>query len=373
METTTTYAQGADAAYRTAFAAADSEDVSFWQLCHGFDTMLDFYALTGANADVDAQTIYELLGKKIGGLSNINTLWFDDLGWATIAAKRASESQQLVTTRKKFEDFAGDCWQIFAENAPKVWERRDTNRHFEAYGPLVAGGVWNEYWLGTSYPGPHDGDPTKGTLQGIQNTVTNAIFLVAAQHMAKSTGESQEAAHTEFGFLKTWMSAPGSQWWSEDSTTGSALVRERVDLLAKRLPAPGFCRSWAWTGDQALMIGALAGRVAAEPGAGPELKAWVGRLLKGTLIKQVDGSVLLPATPGPNPWGDPGDYDTGTAVFWRYVCQLQDSPFADLLDASRVGVVLEASAKAALDAPGTTFVAAINDLATLVAACRLLN
>jgi len=112
------------------------------------------------------------------------TTWFDDYGWWTIATGRAAEKTFFTESKQKqLGDIASDCWSKFTKHAPHVWERRAKDR-FSDCAPAVPRGVWNGYWEGTNqeqWRGPVEGDPNSGTLLGIQNTVTNAVYPLSAQ------------------------------------------------------------------------------------------------------------------------------------------------------------------------------------------------
>jgi hypothetical protein len=89
------------------------------------------------------------------------------------------------------------------------------------------------------YPGPKNADPTLGTLEGIQNTVTNTVYLMAAQRLGDTDPNAKAAAEREFAFLFTWFSkTPLSLFHSFSGT--EALMCERVSQFHDGSGAPVF-------------------------------------------------------------------------------------------------------------------------------------
>lgn len=178
--------------------------VSFWKLGNAFDTIIDYLDTVDSSsanavaAMVDVQCTDAL--KHIDG--GYDGAWFDDFGWWSVACQRAVHKAYFANHAPLFGDILGNCWSRFTSNAPYVWERR-TSGTYDAYAPAVPGGVWNAYWIGTSsrYPGPKNGDPASGTLVGIQNTVTNALYLMAAHRLGHSDPDARADAEREYAFL----------------------------------------------------------------------------------------------------------------------------------------------------------------------------
>ena len=300
---------------------------SFWKLGNSFDTMIDFLDnIDNSSADDVAKTVVEkyrqlLFAPPPGGLGGYDNAWFDDFGWWTIATHRAVEKPFFNQESKtQFRGFMSECWKRFTENAPYVWERRKPGT-FDDCRPAVDGGVWNEYWLGTSpnYPGPKGADPTKESLEGIQNTVTNALYLIAAQRLGITDPQAKAAAQREFGFLNTWLFEVERDplWWPQ-ARPNAALVRERVSHFFNGKDAPGFQTDWAWTGDQGLILGALTDRMNLDR---QNLLRSAEQLLVGAQYCLVEDAGMLRnwSASGRIPDGDSSDYGTGAGVFWRYM------------------------------------------------------
>jgi hypothetical protein len=353
----------------------NSAGFSFWELGNSLDTMIDYLAnVDRSNADDVAGKVTTLcrnflrdMGPKWPGT------WFDDYGWWVISTNRAAQQPFFSAgVRNQFAALSTECWNRFTDNAPYTWDRRQPGT-FDQYGPAVPGGVWNEYWQGTStdYPGDKDGDPSAGTLHGIQNTVTNALYLISAQRRSDTA-----TAEREYQFLRTWLfldlQAP-ALWWPQNNN--GTLVRARVSVFAGGKPALGFQEDWAWTGDLGLILGVFVDRLAMSLDPASAL-THAKDLLTGARLSLVDGSgVLQPwtASGGP-PDGDAGDYLTGTGVFWRYLLQawkLNNRDLHAFLGSDDYKKFVQTNADAALE-DETDLDALSNQIAALVAGIVML-
>lgn len=358
------------------------EGASFWKLGTAFDTMIDYLDVvdksTAKSVEQMINTQFNAAAKCLGGLNNA---WFDDFGWWTVAAQRAM--QRTYFNQATFKPIHDECWRRFMENAPYVWQRR-TTKTFDSYGPAINGGVWNAYWNGTSstYPGPKNGDPSNGDLIGIQNTVTNALFLMAAQR----DPNSRPAAESEFQFLITWLAGKlpfelPSLWWSLGTNTG--LVRERVSGFATGwspvVPPPfGFQPDWAWTGDQGLMLGNVSDAIPLQPAHRGLLLTIAKSIIDGSyqqLFK--NGEVQNWTASGWVPSNDTGDYQTGTGVFWRNVLHVwkTNQDLRTFLAQPNYQKMLRDSADKIVNNPSDdpTFETVTNQTAVLVAAAAMLS
>jgi hypothetical protein len=360
-------------------------NLSYWQLANSFDTMIDCldHVDEGAAGDVSAMVSeqYDPALKKMDRERHevaraYDAAWFDDFGWWTIATLRA-ESRPYFNEgfKRTLGSWRDECWSRFTENAPYVWRWRPQHPGpYEGYRPAFDGGVWNTYWAGTSpdHKGPRSDGPGTGDLAGIQNTVTNALYLMAAQRVGAA-----DDAEREFGFLHAWFNAARDPlWWPVG--TDAALVRERPSHFADGSKAPGFEPDWAWTGDLGLVLGALVDRMQRQPGERKELLRRTRELLMGARTALVSDGVLQPWKGDDVPGDANGEYRTGTGVFWRNVLHAwmtEPELHADLT-APGFQQVLRASANAALAAEsddtrnGTELT---NDLAVLVAATVILQ
>lgn len=296
--------------------------LGFWKLGNALDTMIDYFAnVDKSNANDVAKTV---IGQCNGIIDNWpadwHWTWFDDLGWWVVSTNRAKRQEFFsADIRDQFAALSTKCWTALTGNAPYTWERREHDT-FKQCGPLISGGVWNSYWKGTStdYLGFKTANPSeKPTLEGIQNTVTNALYQLSAQRYGDTA-----AAEREYQFLSGWFfqkSYP-ALWWPQNGK--GALVRERVSVFADGKPTKGFEEKWAWTGDLGLILGVFVDRIA--NGLDPaNALSYAKALVTGARLSLVDGSgVLKPSTnPSSAPDHDIADYATGTGVFWRYLLQ----------------------------------------------------
>jgi hypothetical protein len=366
----------------------------FWKAANAFDTMIDFLEFCSIDPKGDA-------AKAADWVINLSyydpdQTWFDDFGWWTIGTGRAAQKTSVFDEddRQRLAGKMSDCWSRFKDNAPFVWARKPTGE-FNNCTPAVPGGVWNGYWEGTDakWQGPKDGDPNSGTLLGIQNTVTNAVHLLSAQ-----VAKDDAADKREFAFLDTWLNMESGHGpynykfpllWELSKT--QALVRERATHYQGR-PAPGFQLDWAWTGDQGLMIGALvaqAMRTDTPPGKRTQLLEQAVQILEGVQLKLVEKGILNywtltgqpPSSSSTDPKANYDDYSTGNGVFWRYVLRVWNANYLrPTLGTAAFKKILQTNAEQAMkDArswpngykPSQDWVTLTNDLAVLVAACKM--
>ena len=382
-----------------AYISQHMSDFGGWKLGNSLDTMIDYLALALAHRDVHASAA-ESFGRDVSGLcktwiysGNPTWTWFDDLGWFVISTGRASRQSFFGKNdlQNPFSGFSAECWKRFTGSAPYTWCRRNRDPdRFKDYGPAVDGGVWNTYWEDTpdpdKYPGDREGDPSAGALAGIQNTVTNALYLICAQRHGDA-----DAAEAEWSFLNAWCSSQQQPnlWWPRNNN--GALVRERVSRVANGKTNPGFQEDWAWTGDQGLILGGLLGRIAKGGQDAANARTQAKALLTGARLSLVDArGVLQPfTTTGTPPHAagkppDKADYSTGTGVFWRYLLQawnLKDPDLHGFLASAEFKSFVETNAKAAMADPtksqisiaGATLADTLsNQIAALVAASVML-
>jgi hypothetical protein len=356
--------------------------VAFWKLGNTFDTMIDYLdVIDPSSAPSIAQMVVVQLNASLNCIKGgFDGAWFDDFGWWSVAAQRALQKSFFKNNPQPFQHILDECWMRFTNNAPFVWQRHKVG-FYDNYGPAVEGGVWNAYWLHTSdtFPGPKNGNPADGGLIGIQNTVTNALYFMAAHRLGHTDPIAKKAAEREFNFLLTWFDATQSPLW-RTITTDAGLVRERVGHLAQSLPAPGFQLDWAWAGDQGLILGGLSDAMLhLDPvSRGPLLKR-AEDLLRGVslrLAKNNNNVVRSYTEEGHIPSGDFANYQTGSGVFWRnalYVWKTNPD-LQRFLTQPEYQAIIRASADAALFTPiaGASFEELTNQVATLVAATAML-
>jgi len=358
----------------------------WWRLGNSFDTMLDYFDhIDNSEAIAKTKAVVKQCETSLDSMGPTwPHTWFDDYGWWTISTLRAEVKSYLDAEAKAgCRNLRNVCWSRFTENAPYVWDRRQPGT-FGDCQPAVSGGVWNQYWSGTSsdYPGPKEGD---GKENGIQNMPTNGLYLIAAERLALMAAQSgqpnpawQAAARGEFEFIYAWINDRTTPLWWKQGAAGAALVRDWVGHYADGTRTPGF-QDWAWTGDQGLILGGLTAhmRMDLSPPRYQEMLDFAKELLTGARCCLVDdGGLLKYATDYEHvPSNDTADYQTGQGVFWRYVLDAWQSN-ADLrtyLSTDEYGSFLRTNADAALaDADETNVDILSNQLAILVAASVML-
>jgi hypothetical protein len=299
--------------------AYSTGDAPYWQLGHFFDTALDYFTVvSAASAAQFGKDACANFDAKTSG-DQWPSYWYDDHGWWGIAALRASgHPDWFGSLVPKFQAIATRCWTTMDTMAPTVWDRRPRpggTDPFAALQPLFPGGVWNFEWTTDGSCDPTSSD----ALCGIQNTVTNALYLIQAARRFEAYGDPtcRAAAGREYGFLDQWfhVAAPIDPLLNR-SASGSAIVRERVSSYRRGGRAAGYVPDRAWSGDQGLIVGAL---LDSAPIVGDDstLVALAQAILAGTLEQFGGGGVLAPWIPPSSGWTD--DYLTGPAAFFRYV------------------------------------------------------
>lgn len=361
----------------------ERDHVDFWKLGNSFDTMLDFLdTIDHGGADALAAVVLKQYNAGLAKFNGYDHLWFDDFGWWTVATQRAAGMSFFdAASKDALAHITHECWSRFTENAPNVWERRAPNSYSD-YHPAFDGGVWNEYWIGTPsrFPGPKGADPESGTLEGIQNTVTNAIYLMGAQRIGRTDPLARQAAQKALAFLINWCDEKEhGLWWQFGAD--AALVRERVGHFASRspsvTPAPGYQDNWAWAGDQGLVLGDLSDAMLQLP---PEqrapLLARAKQLISGVCEHMTENDIVLNYTrSGHVPDTDNRDYRTGAGVFWRNALHVwkTNSELRTFLARPAFQKVMQATADAAKSRSGTNIDALTTDTAVLVAASVMLT
>ena len=378
----------------------------YWELGHSFDTIVDYFVNVSpdpANAAGIAQTALE----QYQG-SQTNACWYDDYGWWGIAALKASQHQELFgNAASDFSKICFEkgnsrcCWTVMDANAPNVWRNNQNDPRFAVLKPRFDGGIWNADWTRPDecgLVGPAAGIPPNcggnhkqgDNLRGIQNTVTNCLYLVLAARLFQATNikDYSIAADREWAFLENW--------WGRDVTepahkllnkvgASQFVIRERASTYAFNSGAfpivCGYQPELAWAGDQGLFLGGLVDRMLIVGRDSPEYAGLLD-LAKAIALgvkSQTDAyhGGILTAWVTQTDGGDPGDYDTGVAVYMRYLLyayQAKDRSGRYLLrdvlkDMGYVDFVCKNTTDVMKNYKNHTSVVDLtNDLATLVAA-----
>lgn len=267
-------------------------------------------------------------------------------------------------------------WAQFAgthpvnRGAPNCWV--DIGQTWPGAPPLIQaqlrpryspGGIWNSPITFDAHPTPvPEYDGSGGVLNPIQNTVTNGVFALlslrlclAAQNPAftayfTDAGVDVQACNQawqdQIAWWQLWMLKTPDPWQSllltsQSGSRAGALVRERVSSFHAVDNVvywdSSYDRSMTWSGDQGLLIGALREAQSMYRASPPPVTGVYPQLIQGMFA-----NAFLPRTYGsvagefPLPWlqvgaSDPysavppgydyGDYQTGVAVFMRYLLQ----------------------------------------------------
>jgi len=275
-----------------------------WYQGNALDTLIDYVAIT------QDQERGADLGDKIFTLWAVakpQGLWWDDFGWWGIAFLNAAKNYEILGqgNASEYLQNAADCLENHMDKATEVWSLAyeppcdvciaQPPESWHRYEPRFAGGIWNSAFAGLS-PGPQEGcNPNKAdpppnppipvgtpgdycsTLNPVQNTVTNGLFLVlnARYHMQNPGAQKDRSEQTLaiYEWFKNWMEIPddevtlcfGNQVKPSLLNAETGLVRERVGTYARDMTKPSACFTGAkwyepelsWAGDQGIVLGGL--------------------------------------------------------------------------------------------------------------------
>jgi hypothetical protein len=301
----------------------------YWRLGHSFDTIIDYLAISP-----DEPHDFGPIATAAYDRSTGNACWYDDFAWWGVASLKALQHRQLFPDPSGLKRILDQCWKVNYENAPNVWTHNQHNPALERFEPRFPGGVWNADW---SKPGPLHAcgnmpiQPTVAPhLGGIQNTVTNGLYLVLATRLDQETHNPvyRTAAKSEYDFLSNWFNLNDAQHALWKPVEQGALVRERAATFAANLgEVPGYNPRIAWAGDQGIILGGLVDRMKVVQGGDPN--AYNNLLNRAKAIAAGVKSVVTTHYGGIlGAWvnstqgeidPDPEDYATGPGVYWRYL------------------------------------------------------
>jgi hypothetical protein len=300
---------------------------NYWRLGHSFDTIIDYLVVRPEEAQG-----FGRIAIKAYNRSKDSAWWYDDYGWWGLASLKAWQLPKLFPEFAEFKPICDTCWDVNYKNATDVWIHNRNNPQFRNREPRFVGGIWNADW---SKPRPFHSEAMcrqGDTLCGIQNTVTNMLYLLLGTrlYLKSLDREYGAAAKTEYDFLSHWFQLDKPSFDEHTllmKVESGMLVRERVatfaEINSKFAEVPGYNKEVAWSGDQGLILGALVDRMRLVKGNDllysyclklasdiiTGVKSQAAKLQGGTLtpwLTQADG-------------GDPEDYATGAGVYWRYL------------------------------------------------------
>jgi predicted alpha-1,6-mannanase (GH76 family) len=194
------YSNSARQCFQDLHKAWQGYDV-FWKRGNAFDTLLDYIG----HHD-DAPITAEAMSKEgldfFNGASKLG-MWWDDFGWWGIAFMNAYKL--LGAQGGEYLTAAVSCWEEMHKGT-LVWEEVEKSPFRSQYTdrqPRFLGGVWNVGMDRTGvWPGPTDCN----AFVGIQNTVTNGLFLVLSLRLAATENDTKylQAAMKVYGWLQQW-------------------------------------------------------------------------------------------------------------------------------------------------------------------------
>jgi Glycosyl hydrolase family 76 len=320
----------------------------FWTRGNTFEACLRFVMAAQAQWGDKDQEIQEmgvfLKDKMIPGnktyissqLKSDN--WADDFGWWGIACLTARDYLQGKDSdgADAFLEYAKSCWSTMRENG---------------YDPSE-----------DAKPVPHGCGNSGAKEVGTKNTVTNANLLILCLRLYDALKSDKSAAepyiqmsYNQFLWFSDWFDTDADGKPKYDYLR---LVRGRGGLVQERPHAspdyespdrPEWEPGWVWTGDQGLVLGALAGILSIKedlyawarqhkvPNFDPavfekNVQSWrntIGMGVKSLLFcsdnKDSDHVLREPPFKASFEW-DAKDYVCGRGVLFRYLSELERDP-----------------------------------------------
>jgi hypothetical protein len=293
-----------------------------WQAGTTFDALLD-YVLYRQNPD-NIKKANELADLGLTSFKNGDQdwIWWDDFGWWGIAFLKA---YQLCGKNPKYLEAAEKAWTKM-DAGRRVWKdivKNGWQSDFAVREPRYLGGVWNK-GASSSKDWPKPEGYGSDRFKGIQNAVTNGLYLVLSLRLSripesKIHSDCRKGADTVYGWLEKWY---GVDLLSPD---GDSLIEERVSYY-KVEPVPFYSLGAAWAGDQGLLLGTLSEYLIIDK-KDQQKSELANRLARRVREALVDSYGLM------MPWRDPsdrpqdsqgamhsdaGDYCTGVGIYMRY-------------------------------------------------------
>ncbi len=216
----------------------------FWRVGNGFTTLVDYFALVEPKPKgiSIANIVNHTLDVYDAHRSDTN-LWYDDFSWMGVAFLQAKHFNSVLNIDPDAcWQRAQACWSWMSTHATKVWDNAKNNPTWKNAEPRFPGGCWN---FDFSEDSLHPCDPLKGSgsgpfnVCGIQNTVTNAQFLVLSIRcfLEKKTEEYQTLARTAWKWFQNWSDTNVSdddKLLAPPPMGEGLLIRERVSTYAFR-------------------------------------------------------------------------------------------------------------------------------------------
>lgn len=369
---------------------------NIWRSSWAFDTLIDYLAtmkkIDPSYSPPDCSGESFLTFSLSRGLDPASGNWWDDFGWLGIVSLRAAEMSEMSKEQKSDlvkkavnswcymygngwkNGTSPDQWGNFSVPFTDQWGKPGTEDNIgapnsftyamqeghdpERYQPFepmyTPGGIWNAMIIGNDAKQQPQYGPTCSYLAPVQNTVTNALFMLLTLRVYRAlNGEyaglvkegdiNVNAIRTMLDNQLSWI----QQWFDreeEDSllltlAEDKVMVRERVARYRNGMWDSAFYSGLCWTGDQGIMLAALC-----EAGQWMETEqikadsSWLSKYksimnaVRTTMFSE-EGIEGLGAQLRPwinkgafnefdlFPQGDDADYQTGVAVYLRYLEQ----------------------------------------------------
>ncbi len=352
-----------------------------WRLAQSLDTILDYFMLNPSKAKAFIPIILDRYhdyyidpnANELGGNASYqqsypttaqSCWWYDDYNWWTIAMLKASSMEEAFGKEYTavFAGISRFCWDTVFRNGTQVWRNSKTlyGDYFDRFKPRFEGGVWNypyskdpiQFVPDTPLdPNPnldqHLGIKTDvlalpDKLRGIQNTVTNALNLIASARMAEKMEASNNpniltTATNQLSFLLKWFAVKDKSLslYCRFDENDTGLARERVSSYKiLNYPVHAYDENLIWLGDQGLVLGGYAEMLSHLEKDSADCKscmAYIEGIIKGVNDKLANNSQLYPwfhldsNSLGDSPGGDDADYLTGLGIYFRYLLNLYEN------------------------------------------------
>lgn len=250
----------------------------FWRRGNTFDACLNFADAVQKKWPEDTemksmqQKVNVMLEKNMDYFKSMdpNGFWADDFGW----------------------------WGLMGLNARKHLLRTGNTELADKYRQLSTEFCWKQMkdhaydFSTTAKPVPHgcsNGD-AKGIHKGVKNTVTNALFFLLSTRIYRLTLEEKtednekylETAYSQWIWFDSWFQLNQYEYLKK-TASGAALVQERPTAFFEGssytdVTHPTWYKGWVWTGDQGMLLAALADMLAIKN----NLAEWLAKNKKDT-------------------------------------------------------------------------------------------
>lgn len=340
----------ATAAFNALLSAVDKDKnirLDYWMMGNALGSLIDYCFFISPDSWQNLNSVYQAKLNSPSFKKDIQGLWFDDYLWWAVGALELLYNFPDQEQRAYWGQIFQDCWS-YAGPGTTVWE--DAVRkygNFQQYRPRFDGGIWNAEWTEKGpwqewkpdKNEPGGGHYEDNCLYGIQNSVTNALRLIAAaKGMYFFPAVCGPAIKAQFGFFQSWfdkkLEADSLLYRFKDAQENElVLMNERVRVFAEGGRDAQCDYGFRWTGDQGLLLRGLIELTRTQFANEADVLPLAKQIIYGAANKLVQQNELQPwITDSRIPAGDSDDYISGTGVFlrhlweaWRTVPALRDT------------------------------------------------